>query len=481
MKIMLISGAITGEERYGNLEDVGAYLPPYGLMCLAAVLEKEGHEAKILDSARYALSHEQISQEVKDFNPDLIGMSVYSIGANRAIENAKHLKSRFDIPIVAGGPHIIVYPDDLAEFDFFDFLVTGEGEKTLVELVEALEGKRGLADVKGIYYRDNGGIVKNEPRMYIQDLDELPFPAFHLIDDLKGYTPQLLVYRKRPVVTLITSRGCPFECIFCNSVWTRRWRGNSAEYVVDLVEHVIEKYGAREISFHEDTFALNKRRVLEICRLMKERGIDIVWSATVNLKTLDRETILAMKDTGCWLVSVGIESGNDEVLKFIKKPVDKELVSRVTGWLDEAGIKIRGYFMMGHLIDTEETIQETIDFAKSLPLYSMNLSVMYLAPGSEAREIASMYGTVNEGLDLGSGYPRDDLGFVPNGLTKDYIQRMQKKAISEFFFRPSQIFRLMTAVESLEDVKRYARMAKAFVRLTANRISVGLQGKTESN
>jgi len=347
-------------------------------------------------------------------------------------------------------------------------------------LVETLEKGGDIAAVKGIYYREDGKVIKNEARPYIENLDDLPFPAFHLIDDLAGYNPQLLVYRRRPVITLITSRGCPFECIFCNSVWTRRWRANSASYVVDLVEHAIKNFGAREISFHEDTFALNKKRVLEICRLIKERNLNIIWSATVNLKTLDQEVIHAMKDAGCWLVSVGIESGSEKVLKFIKKPVDKETIIRVTRWLDEAGIRIRGYFIIGHLIDTQETIEETMVFARSLPLHSMNLAVMYLAPGSEAREIAHDYGTINEGLFLGTGYPRGNLSFVPNGMTEDEIRALQKKAISNFFFRPRQIAQLITSIEGMEDIRRYSRMSRAFVKLSATRVVLRFQGKAAS-
>lgn len=475
MRIFLISGAISGESRYGNLDDIGAYLPPYGLMSLASVLEQAGHTVKILDSVRYPLSPASLCDKVREFDPDLIGLSVYSIGADIAIENARHLKQEFDIPIIAGGPHVIVYPEDLAQYDFFDYLVDGEGELTLLELVEALESGGDLAKVKGIYYRQNGSMLKNESRPYIDNLDDLPFPAFHLVDDLEGYNPQLLVYRRRPVITLVTSRGCPFSCIFCNSVWTKRWRANSAEYVVDMMEYVIKQFGAKEISFHEDTFALNKKRVLEICALIKERNLDIIWTATVNLKTLDQEVIRAMKDAGCWLVSVGIESGNDEVLKFIKKPVDKETVLRVTRLLNEAGIRIRGYFIMGHLIDTRETIKETIEFAKSLPLHSMNMTVMYLAPGSEAREIAEQYGIVNKGLELGTGYPRGDLSFVPNGMTEEYLQAMQKKAISNFFFRPKQIAHLVSAIDGPEDVRRYARMTRAFVKLTATRMRTRAQ------
>jgi len=469
MKLLLISGAVSGEKRYGNLEDIGSYLPPYGLCCLGAVLEKGGHEVMIIDSVRNPLSLLTLAEKVKEFQPDLIGLSVYSIGANQAIETAKAIKSEFGIPIVAGGPHVMVFPEDLTQCEAFDYLVTGEGEHTLLELADTLDRGGDLAAVKGIFFRKDGEVVKNEPRPLIENLDELPFPAFHLIEGIESYAPHQMVYRRKPVITLITSRGCPFDCIFCNSVWTNRWRSNSAEYVVDLVQHVIKNFHAREVSFHEDTFALNKRRVLEICRLMKERNIGISWTATVNLTTLDREVIKAMKDAGCWLVSCGIESGNDEVLKFIRKPVDKETVRRVLGWLDDEGIRIRGYFMIGHLIETKETIQETIDFAKSLPLYSMNISVMYLAPGSYAREIAHEYGDTNMSLDIGSSYQRGNLGFVPRGLTKEYIQEMHRKAILDFFIRPRQMLRLISAIRGPEDIRRYYRLVRSFVKVARSR------------
>ncbi|MHB8859787.1 MAG: B12-binding domain-containing radical SAM protein [Thermoleophilia bacterium] len=469
MKLLLISGAVSGEKRYGNLEDIGSYLPPYGLCCLGAVLEKAGHEVMIIDSVRHPLSLLALAEKVKQFQPELIGLSVYSIGANQAIETAKAIKSEFGIPIVAGGPHVMVFPDDLAQCEAIDYLVTGEGEYSLLELVETIESGGNLDDVPGIYFHRDGEVVRNDARPLIDNLDDLPYPAFHLIEGIETYAPHQMVYRRKPVVTLITSRGCPFQCIFCNSVWTHRWRGNSAEYVVGLVERVIKEFGAREVSFHEDTFALNKRRVLEICRLMKERGINIPWTATVNLTTLDREVIKAMKDAGCWLVSCGIESGSDEVLRFIHKPVDKETVRRVLGWLSDEGIRIRGYFMIGHLIETRETIRETIDFAKSLPLYSMNISVMYLAPGSQAREIAHEYGSTNMSLDIGSSYQRGNLGFVPNGLTADYIQEMHRKAIVEFFVRPRQFVRLATAIRGPEDIRRYYRLVRSFVKVARAR------------
>lgn len=468
MKVMLISAAVRGEDRYGVLEEVGAYLPPYGLCCLASVLEKEGHEVKILDSARYGLAQSEISMQIGNFKPDLVGISVYSIGASHAVKTAEAIKDEFgDIPIVVGGPHVTVYPDDLAQYsNLFDYLVVGEGEYTLLELAEAVSNGGDLNEIKGLYFRQNGKVVKNMPRPLMENLDELPFPAFHLIDNIESYTPQLLVYKKRPVITLVTSRGCPFACIFCNSVWTRKWRANSAEYVVDLVEYAIKKFNAKEINFQEDTFALKKERVLEICRLMKERNLDIIWTASVNLKTLNREVIRAMKDAGCWLVSCGIESGNDEVLKFIRKSINKETVKRVTGWLDEADIKIRGYFMMGHLTDTKETVEETVAFAKSLPLYTMNMSILYLSPGSQAREMADAYGVVDTSLGLGTGYPREDLSFVPNGLTKEYLSDRQKKAIQEFYFRPRQVVRLLSAIEGFEDIKRYAILTKTFMKLS---------------
>jgi len=465
MKILLIAGSIAGEERYGQFEEMGSYLPPYGLLCIAAVLEQNGFEVKILDTEKVEMTFEQLSQVITEYSPDLIGMTVYSIGSKQVIATAEAIKKKFKIPIVAGGPHAMIYPDDLAQYQCFDYLVTGEGEYTMLELAQTLESKGDLRKVPGIIFGKNGQIVRTPDRPYIDNLDELPFPAFHLLEGRNDYAPSALIYKKKPLFALITSRGCPYRCIFCRSIWSRHWRANSAKYVVDMVEYVINNFGVKEITFLEDVFTLNKKRVLEICSLIKKRQLKFSWSCSAVVRTLDKELMKVMKDSGCWMISCGIESGNDEVLKFIRKPLTTDMVRRAISDMDEVGIRPRGYFMIGHLVDTKETIRQTIDFAKSLPFYSVNFNIMHLSPGSEAREIAHKYGKVNMDLSLCSGYCGKGLSFVAHGLTAEWLYDTQKRAFREFFLRPIQIWRLLKTISGIEDVKRYWVSFKAFVKL----------------
>lgn len=465
-RVLLINPPISGELRYGRFKNVGSYLPPYGILSIAAVLESHGHLVKIVDAdSRRGMALDELKQTVIDFDPHVIGMTVYSIGRDMAVQTAEHIKSYFSAPVVAGGPHIMTFPEDLAPFDCFDILAYGEGEYTMLDIVSHYSGEKELNNIEGILYKKDGEIVQTSHRTLIEDLDTLPYPAFHLLDGLSDYAPMQLLYKRLPVLTLISGRGCPYGCIFCNSIWGKKVRMNSPSYIMGLVKKMITDFGIREIMFYEDTFCIKKERIDKLCDMLIEEGLDVIWSCSANVKTLDKPLLEKMKQAGCWLISMGIESGNDEVLNFIRKPVRVEQAKSICQWADEAGLKIRGFFILGHPIDTKETIRQTIDFAKSLPLFTINLTILQLLPGSKVREIAHDYGEVNYDLSLGTGHPRETLSFVPRGLTAEYLIKMQRRGYSEFFLRPKQIWRLLRSIDSFEDLRKYLKLAAAFIRL----------------
>lgn len=466
MRILLINPRISGERRYSKFSDVGSYLPPYGLLTLGAILEKNGFIVKIVDAdRRIPLSLDEVVKTIRRFSPHAIGMTAYSIASDKIPIIAKKIKENFNVPIVVGGPHVTTFAEDLAQCPFIDFLVVGEGEITSVELFRAIKRNSGYKDIKGIIYRENDSIIKNPPREFIKDLDILPFPALHLIDNIEEYAPTPLMYKKRPCFMLTTSRGCPFQCIFCNPIWSRRYRANSAEYVVELMEYCVKKHGFREIMFYEDTFCLDKERIFKICKLLRQRNIKVIWSCSSHVNSLTKEMLFEMKKAGCWLISIGIESGNQGVIDFVKKGLKLERVRQVADWAEQAGIQLRGNFILGHPIDTKKTIKQTIDFAKSLPLHTISVTILQLLPGSEVRKIAHKYGTVDYDLTLGTGYPGDHLSFVPFGLTKEYLKSSQKKAYREFFLRPRQIWRLIRSIDSWEDIRKYFLLFRTFIKL----------------
>jgi len=470
MKVLLINPQISGKRRYGAYAAVGSYQPPYGLLTIAAVLEKDGFLVKILDAdSREGIPLDKLIAQAKEFSPDLIGMTSYSIGRDSLLTTAEAIKKELAVPIVVGGPHVITIPDDLAEYLFIDFLCTGEGEITMLELSQALRDKGDYENIKGIIYRKNGQSIRTPDRELVEKLDSLPFPAFHLLDDLKEYAPTPLMYKKLPVLMITTSRGCPHSCIFCNSIWSKKYRCNSAEYVVNLIEGAVKKYGFKEIMFYEDTFCLDKQRVFEICKLLRDKKIDVSWSCSSHVNHLTKEMLFEMKKAGCWIMSIGIESGNQEVLDFIKKASKLERIREVAYWAKEAGINVRGFFMIGHPIDTKKTIRQTIDFAKSLPLHTVNFCILQLLPGSEVRRIAHEYGTVDYDLSLGTGHPGNSLSFVPTGLTKEYLKSVQKRAYREFFLRPIQVWRLICSIDGFEDIKKYFLLFRTFVKLVLSK------------
>lgn len=465
-KILLINPRISGEIRYGKFKDVGSYLPPYGLLSIAGVLEQVGCCVKVLDAdSKEGVTLEEIKQYILNYEPNIIGLTAYSIGRDNVIETARFIKSCCSSLLVVGGPHVITFPEDLIDCKEIDILAFGEGEYITLDIVEYFHKRGYLHEIDGIIYRENGKVKKNPPRKPIEDLDRLPYPAFHLLDYLSDYKPMQLLYKRVPVLTVISGRGCPFSCIFCNSIWGKKVRLNSAPYIVDFVKMLVSEHGAREIMFYEDSFCINKARINELCDTLIEEKLNITWSCSVNVKTVDESILKKMKAAGCWLISIGIESGNNDVLKFIRKPVRTEEVVQVCHWADKAGIKIRGFFMLGHPIDTKETINQTIDFAKSLPLFTINFCILQLLPGSQVREMAHKYGEVNYDLSLGSGHPGDTLSFVPRGLSAKYLKKMQRRGYREFFVRPIQIWRLFRSINSIEDIRKYFVLFWAFLKL----------------
>jgi radical SAM superfamily enzyme YgiQ (UPF0313 family) len=463
-KILLISGAVSGKERYGKLEKVGSYLPPYGLLSIAASLEKAGHQVNLIDREVSPLNNQEILSYIQKHTPDLVGLSIFTIGSEESIALARAIKERFPIPVIAGGPHVFVGAEYLKKHPWFDFLAVGEGELTAVALVSALENGQNVEDIPGLLIRHGDVWQDTGPRLQIPNLDQLPFPAFHLLEDIRLYHPSPFGYRKLPHLPLVTSRGCPFQCIFCSRIWGNKWRAHSAAYVLEMVKYVATRFGVKEIWFAEDTFAINRQRVIDICEGLLAANLNLTWSCMTNVNVFDEEILALMKKSGCWQVQLGLEAGNDQVLKFIRKPINRKLIREKVNLIDKAGIKIRGYFILGHPIDTRETMQQTIDFALSLPLYTAEFHILHLPLGSQVRRIAHKYGKVNEDLSLLSGYTHAGLSFVPEGLTEKEMFEFRRRAHNCFFLRPSVLLQHLSEIRSLSDIKRYMLVAQAFLK-----------------
>lgn len=458
MNVLLVQPPQVISDAYKDPKRMIWTTPPLGISYIAAVLKKNNYNVKIHDGQLTDnVDFSNMIKLIEEFKPEVIGMTSVTPTFHGAISAAKAIKENFsNIKIVLGGPHAIALPrETLEKHQEFDFTVTGEGEYTMLDLVQHLEKGRDLSDVKGIAYRKKGNVILNEPRPLIQNLDELPLPARHLLPDLKSYN--YVNYKRWPTAHMITGRGCPNMCIFCDHPFGRGNRTHSVDRVISEIKHLKEKYGIKDIQFHDENLMLNKKRLSEICDRIIQENIDITWSCLARAENADIELFKKMKKAGCWVISFGIETGNQEVLDFIKKGTTLEVIKRAVFAAKKAGIKTRGSFMLGHPTDTKETIMQTIKFAKSLKLDHASFALTVPYPGSELYKIADQYGTFRK--EDYSSYKRQPTGhpvFVPNTITEKELIELHKRVRVEMYFKSTYIFREMKyALTNWNEFKKY--------------------------
>jgi radical SAM superfamily enzyme YgiQ (UPF0313 family) len=366
-------------------EMVNAY-PSLGLGYLAAVAEQEGHECRIFDFGlrpKRPLAEEV--QDVVDFKPDLVAFTSMTTSYASVEEAAAMLKEALGVTIVIGGPHATTLPDLTLENPHIDFLVYGEGEEVFRDFIRALAaGDTNWSRIKGLWYKEDGHIVSGGERPLIKDLDALPYPARHLfeLDKYPLYAPN-----GEPMLTVLSSRGCPWNCSFCfKGIVGRTYRQRSPQNIADELEHIIETYGVRNFYFIDDLFTIDVRRLNGILDHLIERKLDVRWRCLARVDRVNPELLKKMYQAGCRQIHYGIESGNPEVLKRTAKHINLNQVRDAVRWTEEAGIHSKGYFILGLPGDTIETMEETIEFAASLPLTEAMFSIATPMPGTQLWE-----------------------------------------------------------------------------------------------
>jgi radical SAM superfamily enzyme YgiQ (UPF0313 family) len=430
--------------------------PPLGLAYIAAVLEQHEIPVRIMDAGVEGWSFEETVNRLAAARPDIVGITSSTIQSINLVRLAQMV--RFRLPgatIVLGGSYVSSLPDEAMANDCYDIACIGEGEYTMLELVEALRSGGDLSSVKGIYFRKDGKVVRTEPRPPIQNLDELPLPARHLLP-LGKYVPQPNDGPYLPKFSMITSRGCPYRCIFCDhSTFGISYRSHSAKRIVDEMEELVRRYGVQDIAFVDSLFMVSRKRVLDIADEIIARGLKVHWTCTTRANIADEPTLRRMKESGCWRTRIGIEAGNADVLSFIRKGVTREQIQEVTQTAERLGLHPKGFFMIAHPTDTEATIRETIEFAKSLPLTDITVQFNTPMPGTEQWEFFRKYGTLT--TEDWSSFTYWEPVFVPNGLTVDKILELYRDFYREFYLRPIIIWRHLKMLKGIDDVKRFVR------------------------
>lgn len=361
--------------------------PPLGLGYLAAYLEQEGHAVQIFDFGLEPGTplEEDVARAVASA-PDLVGITAMTSNYQSVLDTARLIKAALPSPIVIGGPHATVFPERVIQEPAFDYLVFGEGEETLAELVRTLEksdfrpSTAQLGQIEGLCFRDGERIVRNAPRPLIRNLDALPFPARHLfqMERYPLYGPD-----GERMISVLSSRGCPYNCSYCfKGIVGRTYRQRSAENIVAELRQIIAAYGVRSFYFVDDLFMINDRRLVALAQRILEEGLEIRWQCLARVDKVNPEVLALMRQAGCRQIHYGIESGNQAIVDAIGKQITLEQVRQAVHWTREAGILSKGYFMLGLPGDTEETMEQTIRFASELDLDDAMFSLTTPFPGT---------------------------------------------------------------------------------------------------
>jgi len=470
MKVSLAYPGVSTKERYGvDIGEIGGRQAPLGPLSISAYLKANSVEVDFIDAEARGLSPEETAREIRASNPDIVGISSTTVAFKNTLALTEELwKTIPGVHIVLGGPHATAAPEDALSSAPFAACVIGEGELTFLELVRALDSGAPLSKIAGIAFLDDSKrFVRTPARPRIDDLDVLPPPDRAALGDMNRYRPPVGCYKKTPVVSIVTSRGCPYGCVFCdNNTFGRKTRYFSPGRVVDEIERAISELGAREIAFLDDTFPANRKRILGILELLDERGLRFPWTCMANVNDLDEELLAKMRRSGCWQIAIGIESGDNSVLKTIKKGITVERVERVVRSAHALGIQMKGFFILGLPGETRESVNRTIALATRLPLTDITCTIATPIKGTEFHDMAlsGEYGSFDSTADTSQfNYWRPV--FVPNGLTPEFLLESQRRMFKKFYTKPGTLLRQLRKIRNPDTL---FRLSKAALKILAN-------------
>jgi len=358
---------------------------PLGLAYLAAVLEEGGFEVKLIDCPAMEITTEQLEHKLSSFNPLIVGITSMTPTINSALLAASIAKKVCpDALVVLGGPHVTFMDKEIiAKEKTVDVIVRGEGEKTLLEIAQKTLRSEALHGIDGITLRNGDEIVRTPDRKYIENLDELPLPAYKYF-----HMDKYRLFGKK-ILPVITSRGCPFQCSFCvtSRVFGKRFRARSPKNIVDELEQLKNVYGADAFTFYDDTLTFDKKRILDVCKDMRNRNIDLPWDCQTRVDRISKEILFEMKRANCQQVFFGVESGSQKILDAVKKGTTVEQNEKAIKMAKEVGLFVSVSVILGYPGETAETLQQTINFLKRTKPDDVYLCVATPYPGTELRRL----------------------------------------------------------------------------------------------
>lgn len=433
-------------------QKIDSSLPSLGLASMAAYVRSRGLSVKIIDAPAEKISVENfadyLSDNLENFRARYVGFTATTAAVKNAYLMAEIVKKIYpEAKIIFGGAHCAALPREVISQPMIDIVVYGEGEITLYEILAG----QPLSEIKGVIYKRDGQVVVNPPRPRIANLDELPYPAYDLLP-MDKYYPAKGSYKKLPAISMLTSRGCPGRCTFCNKTLGNNMVFRSAKSLIEEIKMLQKEYGIRQIMFYDDTFTTYKDNVRKFCELLLENKMNLSWCCFSRVDFIDLDLLKLMKKSGCHQIMYGIESGNQNVLNSINKNIKLDLVKKIVQLTKKAKIDVRGAFMIGNPIETKRTVLETLNFAIMLnpEIAIFNITTPY--PGTQMFEEAKR-------RDLIMTYDWDDYDLskpvmkLPY-ITQEEISELYHYCYKKYYFRPRYIslrlWRLFTHPEEIK-------------------------------
>lgn len=458
MKICLINPPNT-YELVGNdpviIKDQQGVYPPLGILYIAACMQQAGYEVSVIDAQAEDLNHTQIAERVHEIKPDVVGLTAMTFTLVDVKLTVQEIRKKLKTIIIIGGPHTAIYPDECFEKEGLnaDYVIVGEGEKTLVRLCQDIE----MGKAKDKIYRQLS---------FIEDLNELPFPARELTLVDKYYS---VLSEETPTTTAFSSRGCPFSCAYCDRpALGKGFRAMNATRVADEMQWC-QEHGIKEIFFYDDTFSVSMKRVMEICSEVKRRNIKIKWDVRTRVNVVNDDLIKNMKEAGCERIHFGVETGNPRVVKELQKGTSIEQVEKAFDLCKKYNVKTLAYFMMGNPTETMEDIKDTLALSRRIKPDFMQMTILSPFPATQIYLRALQEGVV-EG-DPWRDYARrinDD--FRPPLWDSIYSRNELEKHLrwfyGKFYLQPSFVVDRVKEVRNFGQFKRYASAGVSLLRMT---------------
>lgn len=416
-----------------DITDIANRMVPQGLLSIAAYLTQKGHDVFVYDclGPHAPLNLHTQAQHILSYQPHIVGFSATTSSFPDAADLARIIKKKGSrILTVCGGVHASALEGELLrDYPSFDFLIAGEGEEAMAELAE----ERAPSEIQGLIRRQEEQIITNEPRPKIPDLDCLPFPAYEKLPGFPGaYHLPLFGYINTPGATMITSRGCMYQCSYCDrSVFKKGFRYNSAAYIYEHMKYLREKFGVRHINIYDDLFTANRERIVGLCEKLNSQPLGIHFNCAVRVGFTDDDLLSMLKEAGCLMVSLGIESADSEMLARHKSGVSLEDMRDTVHRIQKAGLRAKGLFMMGLPGETEDSIRRTSDFIISLGLDDMNMAKFTPFPGAPLWKSIREEGTFQEDWRLMNCL---NFVFVPKGIaSKERLDQLYNEHVKRFY------------------------------------------------